>query len=208
MSTVLNLLHGLLELNDSSSICEVTDTSVSARNISEAAFKTMTLPVNNPAYNGNYSFAKLEVFLSASGQTPHLFPTQIFGLHEILSERVKLSETTAFAASSTTHTPFIAFKDNKSMSTMIDTLSVLSKGTVCTTPFVKTYAIHFVLDDAPQSSGMAPDLGGYRPGMRAPHLGGYRPGMWAPHLGGYSQGGASRLSDPYWSQIRNFKWTG
>ena len=187
MSTLLNHLVGLLEINDPSTICEVTDTSVSARNISEAAFKTITLPVNNPAYNGNYSFAKIEVFLSASGQTPHLFPTKIFGLHEILSERFKLSETAAFAASSTTHSPFIAFKDNKSMSTMIDTLSVLSKGTVCTTPFVKTYAIHFVLDAAPQSSGMS--------------------GMWAPDLGGYSQGGALRASDPYWSQIAKFKWT-
>jgi len=177
MSTILNHLFGLLKINDASTICEVTDTSVSAFNISEAAFKTITLPVNNPNYNGKYRFAKIEVFLSACGQTPHLFPTTIFGLHEIISERVKLSETAAFAASSNTHTPFIAFKDNKSMSVMVDTLSVLSKGTVSTTPFVKTYAIHFEVDDPPQSSGMS--------------------GMWAPDLGGYRQAGYAH--SPHWS---------
>jgi len=53
---------------------------------------------------------------------------------------------------------------------MVDTLSVLSKGTVSTTPFVKTYAIHFALNDPPQSIGMS--------------------GMWAPDLGGYRQAGA------------------
>jgi len=46
---------------------------------------------------------KIEVFLSGTGQTTHLFPTYIFGLHEIISEAV-------FASCGNIHTTFNAFK--------------------------------------------------------------------------------------------------
>jgi len=145
ISTILAIQETLFKNVDPNIIVTYSydGSKIIASNISEATFQNLVLTTNSPAFRNGYFFLeKIDVFLGTS-----LFPTEIFGLLDIVYKRVALSDSNAYTLGEPTNTPFKnGFKGGKSIGEVIDTLSTLSRATPDTLGVVK----HFVLTFDPQ----------------------------------------------------------
>jgi hypothetical protein len=141
-STILNFLSALLKTLDPAIDVEISEdqTTLTASNISEATMVNLVIPTNNPSFQNSYLYLQdIHVYLNNN-----LVPTKIFGLLEIVETRIQLSDATAYCSSQVTHKPFMnGFKNNITMSQLVDTLSNLSRATVTTTGKTKHYTLIF-----------------------------------------------------------------
>jgi hypothetical protein len=154
-SVILILQAGLFKLLNPDIILNYHDNghTLIASNINERDIKNVQFVTNNPSFNGVYmSLVDVQVTLDNN-----YLPTPVYGLYEILNERVKIIDAISYSLDKKTYYPFNVNFPGGSVPQLTDTLSGLSSTSTNTFGHIKRYTLKFRNDNNTCSPSPQPE---------------------------------------------------
>jgi hypothetical protein len=140
-SVILTLQESLFRDLDPNIITNLSEDGhiLYASNITEQNIKYVQFVANSPLFGGVYMVLEgVEVFLDNN-----LLPTPVYGLYEILNQRVKIVDAKSYIINQKTYTPFNVNFQVGTVPQLTDTLSSLSTSSTNTYGHIKKYTLIF-----------------------------------------------------------------
>lgn len=140
-SVMLTLQRSLFSILDPNIITTLSEDgyTLMASNISEQNIKYVQFIANNPSFNGTYmSLEDVKVTLDNN-----LLASTVYGLYDILNQRVKIVEVNSFMSNKTTYCPFYVNFTGGTVPELTDKISSLAESSINTYGHVKKYTLIF-----------------------------------------------------------------